>query len=166
LATKLKNTTTENMTGVSPAVKSGEKRSHSLKYHKGLKCCVVDERSEIAACVQGQPQNDLGSRCDVLDACPKLLGMKMVLRSMSPEVIAVDELGKKEEFAMFQEIATSGVKVLGTIHAGTIKEVLQHPYLPKGTIERFVELRKKKNGKREYFIYDKEGSLMQETSHI
>ena len=65
-----------------------------------MKVCVVDERSEIAACVNGKPQNDLGKRTDVLDACPKVLGMRMVLRSMSPDVIAVDELGKEEEFTL------------------------------------------------------------------
>ena len=58
--------------------------------HSGLKISVIDERSEIAACVDGKPQNDLGKRTDVLDACPKELGMKMVLRTMSPDVIAVD----------------------------------------------------------------------------
>ena len=55
-----------------------------------MKISVIDERSEIAACINGRPQNDLGKRTDVLDACPKEIGMKMVLRSMSPEVIAVD----------------------------------------------------------------------------
>ncbi|MDD5966758.1 MAG: stage III sporulation protein AA, partial [Blautia sp.] len=66
---------------------------------KGLKIGVVDERSEIAACHRGVPQNDLGPRTDVLDNCPKEQGMKMLLRSMSPEVIAVDELGLPEDFA-------------------------------------------------------------------
>lgn len=128
--------------------------------YRGLKCCVVDERSEIAACVQGKPQNDLGKRCDVLDACPKLLGMKMVLRSMSPEIIAVDELGKKEEFDMLWEIRSSGVKIIGTIHAGMIEEVLDNPFLHHGTIERFVELKKKEDGSRIFFIYDKDGYLL------
>lgn len=32
---------------------------------------VVDERSEIAACYLGIPQNELGIRTDVLDGCPK-----------------------------------------------------------------------------------------------
>ena len=59
---------------------------------------VVDERSELAGCYQGIPQNDLGMRTDVLDACPKAKGMQMLLRSMSPDVVAVDELGKKEDF--------------------------------------------------------------------
>lgn len=61
-----------------------------------LKVSVVDERSEIAACYNGVAQNDVGKSSDVLDNCPKSLGMRMLLRSMSPDVIAVDELGGRK----------------------------------------------------------------------
>ena len=54
----------------------------------------MDERSEIGGCYQGVPQNNLGLMTDVLDGCPKAEGMRMLLRSMSPRVIAVDELEK------------------------------------------------------------------------
>ncbi len=65
----------------------------------GMKVGVVDERSEIAACHLGIPQNDLGPRTDVLDGCKKTEGIRMLLRSMSPQILAVDELGGKEDFA-------------------------------------------------------------------
>ena len=65
---------------------------------------VVDERSEIAACYLGVPQNDLGPQCDVLDNCPKVEGMRMLLRAMSPEVVAVDEIGKAEDIAAIEEM--------------------------------------------------------------
>lgn len=132
----------------------------------GVKCCVVDERSEIAACRMGKPQNDLGNRCDVLDACPKAVGMKMVLRSMSPQVIAVDELGKEEEFIMLEQMRCSGVKVLGTMHAGSCKELFSHPMLAKyihnGSIERFVELLRLPDGTRAFRIFDGQGKLIWE----
>lgn len=63
-----------------------------------MKICVVDERSEIAACHLGIPQNDMGMRADVLAGCSKSEGMMLMLRSMSPQIIAVDELGKKADF--------------------------------------------------------------------
>ena len=64
----------------------------------GVTVGVVDERSELAGCYQGIPQNDLGIRTDVLDGCPKAHGMQMLIRSMSPSVVAVDELGREEDF--------------------------------------------------------------------
>lgn len=130
------------------------------------KICVVDERSEIAACINGKPQNDLGSRCDVLDACPKVVGMKMLLRTMSPDIIAVDELGKKEEFQILEEMRCSGVKILGTIHAGCMKELLCNPMLrtaaETGCMERFVELKKSQDGIRSFCIYNGQGELLWE----
>ncbi len=126
------------------------------------KICVIDERGEIAACVDGKPQNDMGKRCDVLDSCPKELGMKMVLRSMSPEIIAVDELGKEDEFSMLHQMRCSGVKVLGTMHAGDIEQVLRNPMIRKcvetEAIERFVELIRLDNGERGFRIYDGQGN--------
>lgn len=129
-----------------------------------MKVCVIDERSEIAACVDGKPQNDLGRRCDILDACPKKLGMQMVLRTMSPDIIAVDELGTEGEFAMLEQMRCSGVKILGTMHAGDIREVLRNPMLrfalKTEAIERFVELSRLPNGKRIFRIYDRQGDLL------
>ena len=145
--------------------------SNGDKEHAGMKICVVDERSEIAACVEGKPQNDLGKRTDVLDACPKGVGMRMVLRSMSPEIIAVDELGKEEEFMLLEQMRCSGVKILGTMHAGDIEQVFRNPLIRKSIdvyirnndnpiIERFVELIRLENGNREFRIYDGQGKLL------
>ena len=132
----------------------------------GIKCCVVDERSEIAACRRGRAQNDLGLRCDVLDGCPKAVGMRMVLRTMSPQIIAVDELGTEEELSMLEQMSYSGVKVLGTMHAGQIEELLQNQMvkrvIEKGAIERFVELIRLQNGRRGFRIYDGQGKLIWE----
>ncbi len=64
----------------------------------GVTVGVVDERSELAGCYQGIPQNDLGMRTDILDGCPKAEGMQMLIRSMSPVVVAVDELWKRRRF--------------------------------------------------------------------
>ena len=90
--------------------------------------------------------------------------MKMVLRTMSPEVIAVDEIGKEEEFALLEQMRCSGVKVLGTIHAGDIEEVLRNPMIRKGiesgAIERFVELHRMYSGHRTFRIYNAKGEVL------
>lgn len=64
---------------------------------KGMTCGVVDERGEIAAMYKGTPQNDIGIRTDVIENINKAKGMKMLIRSMAPEVIACDEIGSKED---------------------------------------------------------------------
>lgn len=66
-------------------------------HFKGITCGVVDERGEIAAMYKGAPQNDVGIRTDVIENINKAKGMKMLIRSMAPEVIACDEIGCKED---------------------------------------------------------------------
>ncbi|GAB6156885.1 stage III sporulation protein AA [Desulfotomaculum varum] len=109
---------------------------------------VVDERSEIAGCYRGIPQQDVGPRTDVLDACPKAAGMMMLLRSMGPAVIATDEIGRREDVAALEEVLHAGVKVLTTVHGGSLAELADRPalqYLFKiKAIERFVILGRSK----------------------
>lgn len=77
---------------------------------------VVDERSEIAGTYLGHAQNDVGIRTDVLDACPKALGMMLLLRSMSPEVIAIDELGGEADMKALHMAAACGSRIIATVH--------------------------------------------------
>lgn len=115
---------------------------------RGRKVGLVDERSEIAACYHGIPQNDIGIRTDVLDCCPKTLGIGILLRSMSPEVIAVDELGGAEDMQMIADAVKSGCSILATAHANreTIQETvaLWHRKGPEASavsgFERYVVL--------------------------
>ena len=90
-------------------------------YGEGKSVGVVDERSELAGCVQGEPQNDLGLRTDILDACPKSVGMEMLIRSMSPKVLAVDELGEGD-MEMVYRAATCGVSVIATVHGSGMED--------------------------------------------
>ena len=64
---------------------------------KGKTCGVVDERGEIAAMYKGIPQNDIGLRTDIIENIPKAEGIKILIRSMAPEIIACDEIGSKED---------------------------------------------------------------------
>ncbi|PHV72354.1 stage III sporulation protein AA [Sporanaerobium hydrogeniformans] len=105
---------------------------------------VVDERSEIAGCYQGIPQNDVGMRTDVLDGCPKIEGMKMLLRAMSPEVIAVDEIGKEGDLLALQEVLSAGVSIISTVHGKNIEDCKHRPLLKEllgeGLFERIILL--------------------------
>lgn len=112
----------------------------------GLTVGVVDERSEIAGSYQGIYQNDVGPRTDVLDACPKDLGMIMLLRAMAPKVIAVDELGKENDILALEDIINSGVKVICTVHGNTLDELKKKDtlkyILDKEIFERYIVLGK------------------------
>ena len=89
----------------------------------GKNCCVVDERGEIAAMYQGVPQNDIGLRTDVIENISKAKGMKMLIRSMAPEVIACDEIGSKEDVEAIKEALISGVKGIFTMHGRTLEDI-------------------------------------------
>lgn len=86
--------------------------SNGNAFHPGMTVGVVDERSEIGACYHGIPQNDLGIRSDVLDDCPKHLGMMMLIRTMSPKVVAVDEIGSREDLEAREYVMIVAVNFL------------------------------------------------------
>ncbi len=90
---------------------------------------LVDERCELASCCGGVPQHDLGPRVDVLDRCPKAEGMIMLLRSMSPQVVATDEIGRSEDVAAIWEMVHTGVSILATAHASSWDELESRPFL-------------------------------------
>ena len=90
--------------------------SNGNKYGMGIQVGVVDERSEIAGSFQGIPQNDVGIRTDILDACPKQLGIMMLLRSMTPALIAVDEIGSRQDMEMIALARRCGTRILATMH--------------------------------------------------
>lgn len=124
----------------------------------GMKVCVVDERAEIAASHIGVPQNDLGIRTDVLCGCQKSAGMQMLIRSMSPQVLAVDELGCEEDFCAVEQAAYSGCYVIGTIHARNVRELREkthlQTWLDRGLFQRYIGIERGENGVRSYRIYD------------
>lgn len=127
----------------------------------GHRVGVVDERSEIAACHRGIPQNDLGSRTDVLDGCSKAAGMRMLLRSMSPEVIAVDELGGEEDFAAVEQVLYSGSRILGTIHGEGVEQLRRKPrlrrWMDSGIFERCIIISCDGSRGRGYAVMDGTG---------
>jgi stage III sporulation protein AA len=105
---------------------------------------VVDERSEIAGSYQGIAQLDVGPHTDVLDSCPKTSGVYLLLRSMNPQLIATDEIGRHEDFAMIEDIINAGVSFIATAHARDLTEARNRPGLKKlldsGAVERLVVL--------------------------
>lgn len=114
---------------------------------------VVDERSELGACYQGVPQNDLGPRTDVLDCCPKDQGMMMLVRSMAPQVVAVDEIGSAGDVEAVGYIQSCGCALAATVHGASLEDIYSKPALGRlveeGVFERYILLEPSpENGRR------------------
>lgn len=105
--------------------------SDGNRYLSGQTVAVVDERSEIGGCYQGIPQNDIGKRTDILDNCPKAEGMMMMIRSMSPRILAVDEIGTSQDVDAISCAIRCGVTILATAHASSLPELKDKEELKK-----------------------------------
>ena len=110
--------------------------------------CVADERSEIAACKGGIPSLDVGKFTSVMDGVPKAKGINMLLRSMSPQLIATDETGSREEEEAICRLINAGAKIITTAHGYSEKDILNRKYLgslvEKGVFERIIVLSNRK----------------------
>ena len=101
--------------------------SDGNRWIKGCTVGVVDERSELGGCYLGVIQNNLGMRTDILDRCPKADGMIMLIRSMAPQVVAVDEIGAKEDVHAIEYAMHCGCKMLATAHGDSMEEICKKP---------------------------------------
>lgn len=138
--------------------------SDGNQYLRGCSVGVVDERSELGGCYLGIAQNHLGTRTDVLDCCPKAEGMIMLIRSMAPQVIAVDEIGTIEDIHAIEYAMQCGCRMIASVHGLNMDEASKKPVL--GTLirrrmfQRYVVLGNE-NGPGEILgIYDERGSVL------
>ncbi len=124
-------------------------RNIAYELSQGVHCLpntvsIVDERSEIAAMVYGIPQLPVGMRTDVLDGCPKAEGIMLMIRSMSPQVIVCDEIGRSEDAYAIREAVNAGVKMVVSAHAKNYEELKERPVmaeiLQSGCFKRVVTL--------------------------
>lgn len=115
----------------------------------GFRISIVDERFEIAAKRRGVPQFDVGKCTDVLDGIEKARGASLMLRAMSPDIIALDEITAEEDMRAISAVCSCGVGILATVHGDTPEEVFGKPIykdlLSLNVFEKALVL-KKKNG--------------------
>lgn len=138
--------------------------SNGLSTIPGMTVGVVDERSEIGACYMGVPQNELGIRTDILDCCPKVAGMMMLVRSMSPSIIAVDEVGSREDIEAIEYVINCGCKLIATVHGSTIDDIKNKPILGRlvreKIFERYIILNNQVTVGNLEEIYDERGTVL------
>lgn len=133
-------------------------------YVKGCSVGVVDERSELGGCYLGVPQNELGMRTDILDGCPKAQGMIMLIRSMAPKVIAVDEIGSPEDIHALEYAMQCGCTLIASVHGRDMEEISEKPVLSdlvrKKRFERYVVLENRNHPGEIRAVFDQRGSLL------
>ena len=119
--------------------------------------------TEIGACHLGCPQNNIGCRTDVLDGCPKSQGMMMMVRSMAPEIVAVDEIGSKDDAAAIEYVMNCGINVIATVHGLDMDEVINKPVIGelvrKRRFKRYIVLKRGKMGQIAA-IFDDRGNVI------
>lgn len=138
--------------------------SDGNEWIKGCTVGVVDERSELGGCYLGVAQNHLGARTDILDCCPKAEGMIMLIRSMAPQVIAVDEVGSYDDIHAIEYAMHCGCKMIATVHGESLEEIRRKPLLDQmireRRFERYIVLSDKHHIGEIEGIYDEKGSLL------
>jgi stage III sporulation protein AA len=136
----------------------------------GLKVGVVDERGEIAASYKGIPSNDLGYRTDIINGIHKKTGMEILLRSMGPNIIALDELGNPDDAATLQQVVNAGIRLVATAHGYNFDSLKMRQgfkeLLDIKAFERFVILSVDKALKYHTTILDGDGNVIAVVSEI
>lgn len=144
--------------------------SDGNRWITGASVGVVDERSELGACYLGIAQNSLGIRTDILDGCPKSEGMLMLIRSMSPKILAVDEIGAVEDIHAIEYAMHCGCCMLATVHGTSMAEIQKKPVLQQliqqKRFDRYVVLKNGVHIGEVEGIYDKRGTLLYREQYV
>ncbi len=121
--------------------------SDGSRYSSPKRVSLIDERGELAFCINGIPQADVGMRTDVFDGCPKAQAMSMAIRSMSPNVLITDELGSDDEALAALDAAYCGISIITSAHGATISDITRRSAIGKlldtGVFHNVVALRRK-----------------------
>lgn len=135
-------------------------KEHSFQ---GVKVGVIDERSEIGGAYKGAPQNRIGLRTDLFDGVPKALGMEIMIRSLSPEVLITDELGGEGDAKALHEALRSGVTIITSAHASSLQEIQRSPSLSSflHLFQRYILLSRREGPGTLEGIWDRDFKVLQ-----
>ena len=110
---------------------------------------VVDERRELFPLIDGKFCFPPGERTDVLTGCSKRTGIELLIRTMTPHTIAVDEITAQEDCAALLYAGWCGVRLLATAHASCREDLLRRkvytPLIADGLFENLIILQPDKS---------------------
>ncbi len=114
---------------------------------------VVDERCEVFPLAAGKYCFPTGNRTDILSGSGKVQGIDAVLRSMSPGIIAVDEITASEDCEALLHAGWCGVELIATAHASSIKDLnnrtIYVPLVKSGIFDTVIILQPDKSWRAE-----------------
>lgn len=120
--------------GKTTLLRSLIEKASEMGYH----VAVADERDELAG------GESLGRRVDVLANCPKRAAIPRLVRSMSPEIVATDEIGHPLDAETIADARRCGCAVFATAHAagyeGALGRAALKTAIDEGIFDCFVEL--------------------------
>ncbi len=96
---------------------------------------IIDERGEFS--------NIKGQNIDILKFTNKEYALSVGLRSMSPEIIITDELYTVSDWQFAKRASNSGVKIIASVHAEKIQDLIFKDCFIKDVFDRYVLLESK-----------------------
>ena len=127
----------------------------------GYTTAVADERGEIAGLAEGVPQFRIGRCTDILEGCTKKQAALMLLKTMSPALVAMDEITSPEDIEAVALCAHCGTAVLAAAPAAGPSDLRRRPLyrrlLSLGVFEWVLTI-EQKDGKRSYRMEKTEGT--------
>ena len=106
---------------------------------RGYRVSLCDERGEVAGMSADGTGFDVGRCTDVLSEAPKSRGAMQLLRTMSPQILAMDEIAEAEDMSACRAAAGCGAALLATAHAGDRRDWEQKPFFRILAAERIFD---------------------------
>lgn len=122
---------------------------------------VVDERGEIAGAYQGVATLDCGRFADVITGSDKSKGIEILIRTFAPRLIALDEIGNKDDAKAVLRASVCGCRILATAHGREWDDLLNNEELKQlvetKRFERYLFLKRDKRARVVAEIWDENG---------
>jgi stage III sporulation protein AA len=126
-----------------------------------LRVAVVDERCEFDL------SEYVGSHVDILRGYRRSLGVDIAIRTMTAEVIVVDEISSREDSRALLSALGAGVSVIATAHADGLDSALRREYIREMVTEGLFEscCSIKRRGERFGYTIEKISDKTEISSH-